>query len=91
MLLVLVRAIFVFVVAGFGVQLAYIVRDNGLANPIVVFAAIMLMTVIVVAVDLVTPRKRIQTISAIYIGFIVGIFLTNLLQPRPWSRPCNCI
>ena len=80
MLLVLVRAIFVLVIAGFGVQLAYIVRDNQLANPIVVFIGIMLLTVMVVALDLVTRRKRIQTISAIYIGFIVGIFLTNLLS-----------
>ena len=80
MLLILVRAIFVLVVAGFGVQLAYNVRDNQLANPIVAFVGIMLMTVMVVVADLMTRRKRIQTISAIYIGFIVGIFLTNLLS-----------
>jgi len=80
MLLVLVRAVFVLVVAGFGVKLAYIVRDNQLANPGLVFVGIMLTAVGVVIVDLVTPRKRIQTISATYIGMIVGIFLTNLLS-----------
>ena len=45
----------------------------------------MLAAVVVVVVDLLTPRKRIQTISAVYFGVIVGIFLTNLvtdaLQP----------
>ncbi len=30
--------------------------------------------------DLLTPRKRIQTISALYFGVIVGIFLSNLIN-----------
>ena len=43
---------------------------------------------VVVVVDILTPRKRIQTISAIYFGVIVGIFLSNLVQSassRRWS------
>ena len=40
----------------------------------------MLAAIGVVIVDWLTPRKRIQTISAVYIGFIVGIFLTDLLR-----------
>jgi uncharacterized protein YacL len=80
MLLVFVRAVFVLVVAGFGVKLAYIVRDNQLANPYLAFVGIMLVAIGIVVADLLTPRKRIQTISAIYIGMIVGIFLTNLLS-----------
>ena len=80
MLLVLVRAIFVAVIAGFGVRTATIVGENQLANPYVLFIGVMLAAVVVVIVDTFTPRKRIQTISAIYIGFIVGIFLTYLLQ-----------
>jgi uncharacterized protein YacL len=80
MLLVLVRAVFVLVIAGFGVRTATIVGENQLANPYVLFIGVMLAAVVVVIVDTFTPRKRIQTISAIYIGFIVGIFLTYLLQ-----------
>ena len=80
MLLVLVRAIFVLVVAGFGVRTARIVGEHQLANPYVLFVGVMLAAVVVVVADLLTPRKRIQTISAIYIGFIVGIFLTDLLR-----------
>jgi len=80
MLLVFVRAVFVLAVAGFGVKLAYIVRDNQLANPYVAFVGIMLGAIGIVILDLLTPRKRIQTISAVYIGMIVGIFLTNLLS-----------
>ena len=45
-----------------------------------VFAGVMLAAAAVVFVDWFTPRKRIQTISAVYIGLIVGIFLTDLLR-----------
>jgi uncharacterized protein YacL len=81
MLLVLVRAVFVLVVAGLGVLTARLVVEHQLANPILVFAAVMFAAVVTVVADLLTPRKRIQTISAIYIGLIVGIFLTELLRP----------
>ena len=80
MLIVLVRAVFVLVIAGFAVRTATIVGENQLANPYVLFIGVMLAAVVVVIVDTFTPRKRIQTLSAIYIGFIVGIFLTYLLQ-----------
>ena len=79
MLLILIRAVFVFVVAGLGVRVARIVGENQLANPYVVFVGVMLAAVVVVVADLLTPRKRIQTISAVYFGVIVGIFLTNLV------------
>ncbi len=85
MLLILIRAIFVFVIAGLGVRFAKVVGENQLANPYILFIGVMLAAVCVVVVDLLTPRKRVQTISAVYFGVIVGIFLTNLvteaLQP----------
>ena len=77
MLLVLVRAVFVLVTAGVAVRTAKIVGEYQLANPYLVFIGIMLAAVAAVVADLLTPRKRIQTISAIYIGLIVGIFLTG--------------
>src|SRR5262245_42084274 len=80
MLLVLVRAVFVLVVAGLAVRTARIVGEHQLANPYVLFVSVMLVTISIVIADLLTPRKRIQTISAIYIGLIVGIFLTDLLR-----------
>jgi len=40
----------------------------------------MLAAIVCVIGDYLTPRKKIQTISAIYIGMIVGIFLTDLLR-----------
>jgi uncharacterized protein YacL len=79
MLLILIRAVFVLVIAGLGVRMARIVGENDLANPYVIFIALMLSAIALVGGDLLTPRKRIQTISALYFGVIVGIFLSNLI------------
>ncbi len=80
MLLILIRAVFVLVIAGLGVKLARIVGENQLANPYVIFIGLMIGAIVVVAGDLLTPRKRIQTISALYFGVIVGLFLSNLIN-----------
>ena len=80
MLLILLRAVFVLVIAGLGVKLARIVGENELANPYLVFIGVMIAAIAAVAGDLLTPRKRIQTISALYFGVIVGIFLSNLIN-----------
>jgi len=81
MLLVLIRALFILVIASFAARTAKIVSENELANhPYLVFGGIMLAAVAVVLGDLLTPRKKIQTISAVYIGLIVGIVLSNLLR-----------
>jgi uncharacterized protein YacL len=80
MLLILIRAVFVLVIAGLGVKLARIAGENDLANPYLVFVGVMIGAIAVVAGDLLTPRKRIQTISALYFGVIVGIFLSNLIN-----------
>jgi uncharacterized protein YacL len=80
MLLVLVRAVFVLVTGGFAVRTARIVGESNIGNPYVVFVGIMLAAVAAVVADVLTPRKRIQTISGVYIGFIVGIFLSYLLS-----------
>ena len=80
MFLILLRAVFVLVVAGLGVKLARIVGENELANPYVIFIGVMIGAIAVVVGDLLTPRKRIQTISALYFGVIVGIFLSNLIN-----------
>jgi uncharacterized protein YacL len=80
MLLIMIRAVFVLVVAGLGVQLARLVAENQLANPYVAFIGMMIAAILVVVADLWSPRKRIQTISAIYFGVIVGLILSNLVQ-----------
>ncbi|MCA1684677.1 MAG: PIN domain-containing protein, partial [Planctomycetia bacterium] len=46
----------------------------------VVFVGVMVTAIAVVVGDLLTPRKRIQTISAIFIGLIVGVVLSDLIR-----------
>lgn len=80
MLLVLIRIIFLLVVAALGVRIAGVVGENDLGRPYVFFTGLMLAAIAFVVADWLTPRKRIQTISAIYFGVIVGIFLSNLVS-----------
>ena len=80
MLLILIRAIFIIVVAGMAGRTAKIVGENQLANPSVVFVSILFAAAALVAFDLFTPRKRIQTISGIYFGVLVGVFLSYLVR-----------
>jgi uncharacterized protein YacL len=80
MLLVLIRAMFVLIIGSFAARTAQIVSNYQLANPILVFVGVMLAAAAVIISDVFTPRKRIQTISAVYLGLIVGIVLTDLLR-----------
>ena len=80
MLLIFVRALFVLVVAGLGVRLAGIVTAEKVGNGWIAFIIAMVLAVAVVAVDLLTPRKRIQMISAVYFGLIVGMILSDLIR-----------
>ena len=77
MLLVIIRAIFVLVVAGLAVQTG---RTNTSVNPSVVFLVGMTAAIVVILVDLLTPRKRVQSISAVYFGLIVGLILSFALN-----------
>jgi len=80
MLLILIRAVFVLVAAGLGVRLARIVSETRPGNSYVAFGVVMAVALGVVAADLLTPRKRIQTISAVFIGTIVGVLLGELVR-----------
>lgn len=48
--------------------------------PWLIFGGIMLLAVAVILFDVLTPRKRLDTISAVYFGLIIGLFLTYVLQ-----------
>jgi uncharacterized protein YacL len=80
MLVAAIRALFVLVVAGLAARLAVDSGAKNLLNPAVVFVLVMSAAIIVLVVDWLTPRKKIQNISAIYFGLVVGLILGNLLQ-----------
>jgi uncharacterized protein YacL len=79
MLLWIIRALFLLVVAGLDARLAQAVGGTT-GSWIFLFGGVLICAVGVVIVDLLTPRKKIQTISGVYLGLMVGLFLSVLLQ-----------
>jgi uncharacterized protein YacL len=85
MLIWAIRIVFVLVSAGLGSRMARAVGEAAKASgitlsPFLLFTGVMIVTFLVVGIDLLTPRKRIQTLSAIYFGLIVGLILANLVH-----------
>jgi uncharacterized protein YacL len=78
MLLNITRALFVLIVAGLGAQLARVAGNAD--NWALLLGGALVVAVLVLLVDILTPRKRIQTISAVYFGLIVGLVLSYCLQ-----------
>jgi uncharacterized protein YacL len=80
MLVSIVRGLFILVAAGLLARIYQVLSPAGNAPSLVLYVAILLIAVGVVVVDLLTPRKKVQTISAVYFGLVVGLILSNLLQ-----------
>ena len=70
------------VAAGLGVRLinSGVLPDDPEYLPWVVFGGILFLSGAVIFIDMVVPRKNLDTISAVYFGLIVGLFLTYVLQ-----------
>jgi uncharacterized protein YacL len=93
--LVILRIVFVVVAAGVGVWLVkganeplrFDIEDH----PIVVFLGVLSVAAAVIAADVLVRRKRLDTISAVYFGLIVGLLLTYVaylaLTPLPILPP----
>src|SRR5450631_2188710 len=83
MALLVLRFVFVLVAAGLGVQL---IRSPEIATtepaywPLLVFAALMLLAAGVICIDMFVRRKQLDTVSAVYVGLLVGLFLTYVLR-----------
>jgi uncharacterized protein YacL len=79
MLLWIIRALFLVIVGGLDARLAK-AAGGTTSSWIFLFGGVFVLAVGVVVVDLLTPRKKIQTISGIYLGLMVGLVLSNLIQ-----------
>jgi len=80
MSLIILRLVFVLVASGLGVL---ILGSGALPtdSPLMawgVFIGILLLAAGVIALDIAFPRKKLDTISAIYFGLIVGLFLAYI-------------
>jgi uncharacterized protein YacL len=83
MALLVLRFVFVLVAAGLGLQL---IRSPEIATtepaywPLFVFAGLMLLAAAVIGIDMFVRRKQLDTVSAVYVGLLVGLFLTYVLR-----------
>ena len=82
MALVILRCVFLLVAAGIGAQIASsdLLPAEPAYIPWLVFFGIVLLAAGVVALDVATRRKRLDTITAVYFGLIIGLFLTYILK-----------
>lgn len=85
--LIILRAVFLLVAGGisalinFTIQNAAAAQDNPAPayTPYVIFIVTMGLAGVVIAFDAYFPTKRIDTISAIYFGLLIGVLLTYVL------------
>ncbi|MBL4883858.1 MAG: TRAM domain-containing protein [Planctomycetaceae bacterium] len=81
MLLNIIRAIFLCIAAG--VFATYVSQKNSVPieidnHPFAAFSILMLLVVGIITTDLCVKRKRIEDISAVYFGLLVGALLSYL-------------
>ena len=79
MALIILRCIFLLCAGGISAIINTSLSDTSTTVPWLVFAGIMTLAVAVVVADIYAPRKRIDTISAIYFGVLIGVLLTYVL------------
>lgn len=95
MLLISIRVLYAFVCAG---AIATFVSSNPPSPvdqyPLIAFVLLMILTQAVTCLDLLISRKRIEVMSAIYFGLLVGVLLSYLLiqalnpviSKTPWGE-----
>lgn len=81
MQLLVLRISFILVAIGVGTAMVRLASDRGLPwLPWVAFIGVLALALVVLALDILIPRKQIDTISAVYFGLAVGAFLTYILM-----------
>lgn len=78
--MLILRVVFICVAAGVGTLFVHNNQTGPNWLPYFIFFGVMALALLVIAIDVFTPRKRIEVISAIYFGLLVGILLTYLLS-----------
>ena len=83
MALVILRCVFIIVAAGLGVHLFSSVPETDQDKvwlPWIVFGGAMLLSVGAIVVDVLVPYKKLEVISAVYFGMLVGLLLTYIVR-----------
>lgn len=81
MLLIIIRALYAFVCAGAVASLIQSPNCPAIIeeHPFGSFVALMLLTQSITIIDVLYPRKRLDLISAIYFGLLIGTLLSYML------------
>jgi uncharacterized protein YacL len=81
MALILLRCAFIVVAAGLSVTFirSGILPEKPAWSPIAVVVLVLGLAGTAIAVDWLIPRKRIETITAVYFGILIGLFLTYIV------------
>lgn len=73
--------------AAVGAALAYVLNPNFFRvppviedHPFLIFSVMVVIASAILLVDILIPRKRVETISAIYFGLLIGMLLSHLLN-----------
>ncbi len=82
MALVILRCVFVLVAAGIGFQ---VIQSEDLSReaayiPWAVVGGLLLLSAAVIFVDVLVGRKRLDTITAVYFGLLIGLLMTYVLK-----------
>lgn len=82
MALIILRLVFLMVAVGLGVQIAYseLLPKYPPNLPPLAFGLVVAIAVAVLVIDVVIRRKRIEVITAVYFGLIIGLFLTYIVK-----------
>ncbi len=80
MALIILRCVFLLCAGGVSAIINASLSDTSTTVPWLVFAGIMSLAVAVVVADIYAPKKRIDTISALYFGILIGVLLTYVLS-----------
>jgi uncharacterized protein YacL len=79
MALIILRCMFLLCAGSVSAIINTSLSDTATTVPWIVFAGIMTLAVAVVIADIYAPKKKIDTISAIYFGVLIGVLLTYVL------------
>jgi len=84
MLLLVVRAIYIVICVG-AIATFTFTRQSGAPevveeHPILAFMVMLSITLGILLLDVLIPRKKVQVISAIYFGLLIGVLLAYLLN-----------
>ncbi|GAA4451985.1 MULTISPECIES: PIN/TRAM domain-containing protein [Novipirellula] len=80
MALIILRCVFLLCAGGVSAIInTSLSSDTSTSVPWLIFAGIMTLATVVVVGDIYAPRKRIDTISALYFGVLIGVLLTYIL------------